>query len=242
MRIRGEEDIFGETVIIGGIQKVSLIDYPGKISAIIFTRGCTFRCPYCHNSQLVLPNLFQDPIPEEEVIDFLQSRRKFLDAVVITGGEPTLQKDLLQFMKRIKDMGYLVKLDSSGIFPDVLERAIKEKLVDYMAMDIKAPFEKYALVVGANPDMKNIRRSVDIIMHSGIDYEFRTTVVKSQLSKGDIAEIARSISGSKRYFLQKFVNSNTLDQSFGAEETYTDKEFECMSEVIRDYVSSCSVR
>ena len=126
-------------MIIGGIQKVSLIDYPGKISTVLFTRGCALRCRYCHNPELVLPECFQGPISETYVFDLLESRKKNIEGVVITGGEPTIHKDLLQFMKRIKDMGYMVKLDSSGVFPDVLEAAINGRLVDYIAMDIKAP-------------------------------------------------------------------------------------------------------
>src|SRR5271157_4697593 len=121
-------------MIIGGIQKVSLIDYPGKVSSIVFTRGCNFRCHYCHNPELVLPELFQNPILETEVLEFLESRSKDLDGVVITGGEPTIQKDLLEFMVKVKDMGYAIKLDSSGVSPDVLNTAIEKKLVDYIAM------------------------------------------------------------------------------------------------------------
>ncbi|OQX50761.1 MAG: anaerobic ribonucleoside-triphosphate reductase activating protein [Candidatus Cloacimonas sp. 4484_209] len=131
---------------IGGFQKVSLIDYPGKICAIVFTRGCNFRCPYCHNPELVLPENYSPLIPEEEIFSFLEKRRGKLDAVEITGGEPTLQEDLTEFIRKIKEMGFLVKLDTNGSFPSVLEKVIYSGLVDYIAMDVKAPLEKYRQV------------------------------------------------------------------------------------------------
>lgn len=228
-------------MIIGGMQKLSLIDYPGKLSCIIFTRSCSFRCHYCHNPELVLPELFQGPISENFVIEFLESRKGKLDGVVITGGEPTIQNDLLEFMSKIKNMGYSVKLDSSGICPELLENAIKLKLVDYIAMDIKAPLKKYSLVAGVNIDTEKIKRSIEIIKNSGVDYEFRTTIVESQLSFDDIMEIAKLISGSKKYILQKFRSGNTLDNSFANESTYTDDQFESIRNKVSEYVS-CSVR
>lgn len=229
-------------MIIGGIQKVSLIDYPGKISAVIFTRGCSLRCHYCHNPQLVLPELFQGPISQDYLFGFLETRKRNLEGVVITGGEPTLHGDLLDFMKKIKEMGYKIKLDSCGIFPEVIKAAIDRKLVDYIAMDIKGTAEKYPYVTGVNLSYDEIRKSMEIIMNSNVDYEFRTTIVRSQLSIEELESIARSISGARRYVLQKFIRSRTLDPLFEQQTTYTDKELEKLRISLGRYVVECSVR
>lgn len=228
-------------MIIGGFQKFSLIDYPEKISAIIFTQGCNFRCPYCHNPELVLPEKYSNPIPEEEILSFLDSRRGKLDAVVITGGEPLLQKDLFDFIEKVKDMGFLVKLDTNGSMPEVLKEAI-EIGVDYIAMDVKAPLEKYREVVRAEVNEEKIKSSIEIIMHAGIEYEFRTTVVKSLLSKEDILKIGMLINGARLYVLQKFIPSKLVDPKFMKEETYSDEEFEEMKEELKRYVKECIIR
>ncbi len=229
-------------MLIGGLKKSSLIDYPGKICAIVFTQGCNFRCPYCHNPELVKPELFEKSIPEEEIFSFLETRRGKLDAVEITGGEPTLQKDLLLFIKKIKDKGFLVKLDSNGTNPEIVKNAIKNKLVNYLAMDIKAPLEKYSKVVGADVDIKKIKKNIDLIMNSGINYEFRTTLVKSLLSKEDIIKIGKLIKGAKNYFLQKFVPTKTLNPDFMSEKTYSDKELEELKSILGEYVENCMIR
>ena len=228
-------------MVIGGFQKFSLIDYPEKISAIVFTQGCNFRCPYCHNPELVLPEKYSNPIPEEEILSFLDSRRGKLDAVVITGGEPLLQKDLFDFIKKVKDMGFLVKLDTNGSMPEVLKEAIKLG-VDYIAMDVKAPLEKYREVVRAEVNEEKIKSSIEIIMHAGIEYEFRTTVVKSLLSKEDILKIGMLINGARLYVLQKFIPSKLVDPKFMKEETYSDEEFEEMKEELKRYVKECIIR
>ena len=176
------------------------------------------------------------------MIGFLESRRNVLDGVVITGGEPTIQRDLPEFMERIKGMGYLAKLDTSGVSPDVLELIIKKGLVDYIAMDIKAPFEKYGAVTRTNVDIEKVRRSIAIITGSGLDYEFRTTIASSLTSPEDITDIARSIAGSKRYALQRFVKSETLENAFDAGEGYSDEEFERLKESVRAYVGACTIR
>jgi pyruvate formate lyase activating enzyme len=139
---------------IGGLQKFSLLDYPGKISAVVFTQGCNFRCPYCHNPELVDPERFQECIPEDEIFAFLETRRGKLEAVTVTGGEPTIQNGLSSFVRRIKDMGFMVKLDTNGSRPEVLEELIRHKLIDYIAMDIKAPLEKYEAVTGWKGESK----------------------------------------------------------------------------------------
>ena len=229
-------------MFIGGFQKISLIDYPGKICAIVFTQGCNFRCPYCHNPELVDPKLFHNSIEGKEIFSFLKSRIGKLDAVEITGGEPTLQRDLLTFIKKIKEMGFLIKLDTNGSNPEVLEKIIKERFVDYIAMDIKAPLEKYKEVIHSNICSEKIKKSIELIMHSGIKYEFRTTVVKSQLSKEDFLSIGKLIEGAELYILQKFIPSKTLDPNFSNEKTYSDKEFKTLKKELERFVFKCLVR
>lgn len=229
-------------MIIGGFQRFSLIDYPGKICAIIFTQGCNFRCPYCHNPELISFKTSQNSISEKEVFSFLKQRKGKLDAVEITGGEPTLQLDLVEFLERIKGMNYSIKLDSNGSHPEVIEKIIKSKLVDYLAMDIKAPLRKYQKITGSNINPHRIKQSIDLIMNSGLDYELRTTIVKSQISERDILEIGRLIRGAKLYILQKFIPSKTLDRRFLNETTYSDEEFEYLKKILKDYVVECDVR
>ncbi|MFZ5588163.1 MAG: anaerobic ribonucleoside-triphosphate reductase activating protein [Pseudomonadota bacterium] len=224
------------------MQKFSLIDYPDQISAIIFTRGCDFRCGYCYNAELVLPERYAPLIPEQAVLEFLEARRGKLDAVVITGGEPTVQPDLLEFILKVKALGFLVKLDTNGINPRLLEKIIEHKALDYIAMDIKAPLEKYQKVINVEIDINNIVRSIRLIMHSGIDYEFRTTIVKSQLGKDDIVDIAKLIQGAHLYALQKFVPDKVLDAQFLGKTTYSDVEFEDFKNAVRPFVAHCLVR
>lgn len=227
---------------IGGFQKFSLVDYPGKICAIIFTQGCNYRCGYCHNPELVEPKLFSPLIPEEEIFSFLEKRKGKLEAVEITGGEPTLQPDLLAVLKKIKAMGYLTKLDSNGSNPEIVQKAVDLNLVDYLAMDIKAPLEKYYPVINSNIDLNKISQSINLIMNSELDYEFRTTVVKSQLSKDDILEIGQIIQGAKLYILQKFIPTKTLDHQFLKEKSYSDEEFEGLKKSLQGYVDRCIIR
>ncbi len=227
---------------IGGLQEFSMIDYPGKLAAIVFTLGCNFRCGYCHNPELVLPEKFNPSLEEEKIFSFLKTRSGKLDAVSITGGEPTLHADLPEFMKKIKDLGFLVKLDSNGTNPMMLKEIIDNKLVDYLAMDIKAPLKKYKEVIQAEINLENIQKSIQMIMNSGIEYEFRTTIVKSQLSTDDLIEIAKLIQGAKKYFLQKFVASKTNDPQFLTEKTYSDEEFELIREKMLDYISEVEIR
>ncbi len=229
-------------MIIGGLQKASLIDYPGKVSAVVFTRGCPLRCHYCHNPALVLPERFVKHIPDWEVLEFLSKRIGKLDAVAVSGGEPTIHRDLPDFLATVKGMGYLVKLDTTGVNPEMVHEVLVNGLVDYVAMDIKAPFHRYEEVTGVKTNMDAIRRSISIIRESGVDYEFRTTVVKGQLSPEDIEGIAGSVKGARRYFLQKFRNEVTLDPEFERRETYCDAEFEIIRERAAKHVMECMVR
>ena len=242
-RIQTEKNIQGRKMIIGGFQRFSLIDYPGKICAIIFTQGCNFRCPYCHNPELVNPKLFQEPIDEDDIFRFLEMRKGKLDAVEITGGEPTLQPDLIEFMRKIKAMGFLIKLDTNGTNPEVVEKIIKNKLVDYIAMDVKAPLEKYEKVVRAKVDKQKIKETISLIMNSHIDYEFRTTIIKNILTKEDIIDIAKTIKGSKLYVLQKFIHSKILDPSLAKRaKTFSDAELEAIRSEAEKYVKECVIR
>ncbi len=197
---------------IGGLQKVSMLDFPGKIAAVVFTLGCPFRCPFCHNPELVIPEKFVAAMDETELWAFLASRKGMLEGVVITGGEPTLQPDLIEFMTRIHELGYAIKLDSNGAFPDRLERALASGVVDYIAMDIKAGADSYSAVAGVPIDMAKIRRSMELIRASGISYEWRTTIVPELPT--DTTEIAKLLKKGETIYLQKFRPSEgTIDPS-----------------------------
>jgi pyruvate formate lyase activating enzyme len=227
---------------IGGVQKVSLIDYPGLISAIIFSQGCNFKCSYCHNPELVDSKLFQPCIKENAVLDFLNTRRGKLDAVVITGGEPTMQDDLALFIKQIKKMGFVVKLDSNGSQPQVIKTLLDEKLLDFIAMDIKAPLEKYKSVVRIPVNADLIKESIRLILKSKIPHEFRTTVVESQLEEKDILNIAKLISGARHYVLQNFVPVKTLDKKFLKENSYSNEIFQKIKKHLEHQIPSVTVR
>lgn len=227
---------------IGGFQKVSLIDYPGKISAVVFTQGCNFRCPFCHNPELVDPERFANRILEPEILAFLEKRKGRLDAVVITGGEPTLQSELIPFTIHLKAMGYLIKLDTNGALPDVLENMLGRRLIDYLAMDIKAPLERYGEITKTKTDVERIRRSISLIMGSGVDYEFRTTAVRSLLGLQELEAIGRLIPGAKRFVLQKFVPTKTLDRNYLGESSYSDGELKTVVEKLAAVVDKATQR
>ncbi len=227
---------------IGGFKRFSLIDYPGKSCAVVFTQGCNFKCPYCHNPELVDPDMDHSLVPEEEVLAFLKRRKGQLDGVVVTGGEPTLQPDLLDFLGKVKDMGFLVKVDTNGSRPETIERIIDGKLADYIAMDAKGPLDRYGDITNSKVDTGKIRKSLELIKNSGQSHEFRTTVVKSQLSDDDIMAIGRYVDGASSFVLQEFVPSKTLDPSFMNELSHTPKKFSELKEVVKDYVGRCLVR
>jgi len=227
-------------MLIGGFQKFSLIDYPGEISAIVFGSGCNFRCPYCHNPELVNKTL--PIIQEEKVLNFLRKRIGKLTAVSVTGGEPTIQEDLPKFIAKIKEIGFLVKLDTNGSNPDMLEKLIEDGLIDYAAMDIKTSFNRYNELIGGDYS-RLIRKSIKIIISSTIDYEFRTTVVKSLLSKDDILKIGKIISGAAIWYLQRFVPTKTLNPLFIHENSYQESELKKIAvELEKNYVHKCAVR
>lgn len=196
---------------ICGLQKLSMVDYPGKLAATVFTGGCNLRCPFCHNALLVT-RLNESPrLDTDEVLAFLRSRRSLLDAVVLSGGEPLLQPGAADFLATVKDMGYLVKLDTNGCYPDALAEILSKRFVDYVAMDIKNSREKYSLTVGVpNFDLAPIDESIRLIRESGIDYEFRTTAVRQFHTAADFTAIGRWLHGSKNYYIQNFNDSGNL--------------------------------
>jgi len=236
-------------MLISSLEKFTLIDFPGKLACTVFCLNCNFKCPWCYNSELVSSEKIkkQSLISDEELQFFLKDRKDFLEGVTICGGEPTLHSDLPEFIKKIKNFGYLVKLDTNGSKPEMLEKLISEKLVDYIAMDIKAPKEKYGQLTGfpENPEetVKNIERSINILKESGIDYEFRTTIIPLLLHKEDILKIARWISPSKKYFLQNFQPKDTaVDPNFAGMKPYPSDYLIEIKQAIEPFFEVCQVR
>jgi len=205
-------------MVIGGLQKFSLSDFPGVISAIVFTRGCSFRCAYCHNPELVDPSRFGAALPIGEVRDFLRSRRGQLQGVVVTGGEPTVHADLPAFLAELKEMGFAVKLDTNGTHPVMLQQLVTERIVDFIAMDIKAPMALYPAIVRAPAAAADLLLSIELIRCSGIPHEFRTTFLDSLLSADDLLEIAQLVKGCKKYVVQSFHGGKVLDGGLHASE------------------------
>ena len=220
-------------MFIAGLNKTTLLDYPGRVAATIFTGGCNFRCPFCHNAGLVLTPSSAESYSEEEVFSFLVKRKNVLQGVCITGGEPTLQDDLKEFIIKIKDLGYAVKLDTNGYRPEVLQSLLEKDLLDYVAMDIKNSPSKYAVTVGMNVDTEKIKESVELLKASTIDYEFRTTVVKEFHDRNDFREIAEWIKGCPQYFLQQYKESDYMICMSRAFHAYEKEEMEAFAGDVR---------
>lgn len=197
-------------MIFGGFQKLTLLDYPGKVSCTLFTKGCNFRCPFCHNAFLVTETDKAESIPEEEILAFLKKRQGILEGVCITGGEPLLH-DLEPFLTKVKALGYSIKLDTNGSFPDKLKALVNKNLVDYVAMDIKNTFEKYPQTTGLDSlDLSPIKESIAFLLSGTLHYEFRTTVTTELHTLSDIESIAKTITSADKYFLQNFLDSGNL--------------------------------
>lgn len=230
---------------IVGVNTLTLLDFPKQTACIIFTAGCNFRCGFCYNEEFVLPEKLEkfkdNMIPEEAFFNFLETRKGLLDGVVVSGGEPTLMPDLIPFIKKIREKGFLVKLDSNGTNPEVLEKIIQEKLVEYIAMDIKADSKNYAKIVGADVDISKIEKSRDLIMQSGIDYEFRTTVIKEIHTPVVLEKIAEFIQGAKKYSLQNFEKKHVLDQKFLDYSSFTKEELQVSAEIFKKVVDEVIV-
>ena len=226
---------------IFGFNKTTLLDFPEHVACTVFTGGCNFRCPFCQNGDLVLHGGSLPVLDEEEVFGVLRKRKGILTGVCVTGGEPTLQRDLDLFLSRAKELGYLVKLDSNGYRPEVLQSLCERGLVDYFAMDIKSSPENYARTAGVKElDMGLIRESVDFIRSCGLDYEFRTTVVRELHSSGDFLSIGEWLKGCKAYFLQSYVESEgVICKEFSS---YSKEELEEFVMLLKPYIDNVSLR
>lgn len=224
---------------IAGLEKFSGVDYDGKLACTVFLPGCNFRCPFCHNSPLVISD--ENNISEQEFFDFLVERKSMLNGVCISGGEPTLHKDLPEFIAKIKDLGYLVKLDTNGTNPQMLKSLIEQKLIDYVAMDIKNSFLMYPLTVGVeNINLDGVKESIKILIEDKVDYEFRTTLIKQYHTVDDIVTCALEIEGAKKLYLQKFKDSeNCLQQGLTAVSL---EDAELYKDIFSDYVKQVKLR
>jgi len=225
-----------------GWQKVSLIDFPGRIATIVFTGGCNFRCPYCHNPELVIGWEKLPDIDEEEVFRYLERRKGLIDGIAITGGEPLLHQEIIDFIRRAKSKGYPVKIDTNGAFPEVLAQLINDKLIDFIAMDIKGAKDRYAEVAGVPVDIEKIDKSIKMIMESGIDYEFRTSVLPMFFNTEEAKKIGEWIKGAKRYVLQIVHTVKTLDERIKEGKIYLPHEVEAFVPILKQYVESVIVR
>ena len=228
---------------VTGIQKLTLLDYPGVVACTVFTAGCNFRCPFCHNAMLVLPEQIDDEcLTDDEVFGFLKKRRGVLDGVAVTGGEPLLHADMPEFLARVKELGYKIKLDTNGSNPELLSEIVKNKLVDRVAMDIKNAPEEYARTIGLKSfDIAPVERSKEMLLRGDIDYEFRTTVVKGIHTKESLIGAAKWIEGAKEYYLQQFKDSGNLILPDGLS-AYDEKQMHALADAVRDYVPTVEVR
>ena len=235
-------------MLINGLQKLSLLDYPGRLAATVFTGGCNLRCPFCHNAPLVLRPNEGERISEKEVLSFLEKRRGILDGVCITGGEPLLQEELADFIVKVRELGFLVKLDTNGTFPERLSSLIRRGLVDYVAMDIKNSFEKYPQTVGIpNFNPAPVFESAALLIRGSLPYEFRTTLVRAFHAEEDIENIGRAIRGAKNYFLQNFEDSGDLvgfsdPASFVPLGGFSEPEIKHFRDILARYAENVGIR
>ena len=227
-------------MLITGFEKNTLVDYPGKVASIVFTYGCNLRCGYCHNPELVtLPCKKENIINEKEVFSHLKKRSGLIEGLVITGGEPTLQPDLIPFIKKVKELDMLVKLDTNGLLSEKVEMILDEKIVDYWAMDVKYPsqyYKEYGI------DINAVKKSIKLIMDRAKDYEFRTTFVKGIHNLDDVEKIGELIKGAKRYYIQNFRKGKTIDKKLDSRNSFTDKELKKIEKILSKYVKDISIR
>jgi pyruvate formate lyase activating enzyme len=238
---------------IGGLEKLTLIDYSDKVAAVVFTQGCNFRCHFCYNPLLVWPKKSVSgkennekeafSMTEEALFHFLKSRLNKLDALVISGGEPTLHSDLPEFIQKIKNLGFLVKLDTNGTNPKMLKNLMDRQLIDYIAMDIKAPYQKYEQVVGIKVDLQSVQNSVTLLIEGRVPYEFRTTLVPKYHSQEDIVSMAKNILKARLWYLQKFISdTNLVNKNLQNEASFTDLEMKNFVKIASQYVKKCEAR
>lgn len=232
-------------MVIAGLIRSSLIDYPGKVAVVVFTQGCNFSCGFCHNPDLVPiseePNSKFQALNEKKLFEFLESRKGKLDGVVITGGEPTLQRGLVGFIKKVKKMGYLVKLDTNGSNSELLSNLITNKLIDYVAMDIKNSPDKYKKTCG-HPFSEQIKKSIELIINSNVNYEFRTTVLPHYHETEDFKEIGKLLKGAKKYTIQGFRDENLLDKKLKGTKKFTRKELGEVQSILEKYIKIVEIR
>ena len=224
---------------IAGLQKLTLLDYPGRIACTVFLSGCNLRCPFCHNASLVLPGRSSPLLSDEELLAFLASRKKKLTGVCITGGEPTLYPELPHLLRCIRELGFAVKLDTNGTRPEVLREILNADLVDYVAMDIKNSPEKYAATCGDRDVLAQVRESVKLLQQSPVEHEFRTTVFHPYHTPEDLAEIGRWLQGEQKYYIQQFVDSGDL---IGSGTALTPQEMQVLLDAVLPYIPSAQLR
>ncbi|MDY6787060.1 MAG: anaerobic ribonucleoside-triphosphate reductase activating protein [candidate division WOR-3 bacterium] len=228
---------------IKGIQGISLIDYPGKVATTIFTAGCNFRCPFCHNPELIEDVRDENTITTDRIFSILSKRRNFIDGVCITGGEPLINENIIEFIELLKGKtGLDIKIDTNGYTPDILRKIIDRGLVQYIAMDIKTSPQRYYEAAGIDMKSERIIKSIDIIMASSIPYEFRTTVVPGIVESGDIREICSVISGADKYALQQYRNGKTLDSRYSDIHPYKPEKIEKMRDIAKQFIENVEIR
>jgi len=230
-------------MLISGFQKSTLLDYPGKLACLVFTYGCNLRCEYCHNPELVIqPFKKRSSITEDKIFSFLEKRKNLVDGVVITGGEPTIQKDLIPFIKKIKNMGFLVKLDTNGTNSKVVKKILGMNIVDYWAMDVKYDKEIYIQNLENKVNYEEIEKSIKLIMENAKDYEFRTTYVKGIHTTDSVKGIGELIKGSKRYYIQNFRPGKTINPALNSSNSFTQQELENFKKLMQKYVKQVEIR
>ncbi|MDO8565611.1 MAG: anaerobic ribonucleoside-triphosphate reductase activating protein [Candidatus Moranbacteria bacterium] len=242
----GEEFLVLKDMILSGIQKFTLIDFPGKIACVLFTGGCNYRCGFCHNPEFVLPEelakLSKSFIPEVAALNFLKRRRGMLEGVVISGGEPTIMPDLESFIVKVRDLGFAVKLDSNGNRPEVLRSLIEKKLVDYIAMDFKTSLPEYQSLVGKWADEKKLQESINLLKQGDVDYEFRTTLVREVHTPEILEAMSKTLVGSKRLYLQTFRPGIVLDPTFKDYHAFSSEEMQDIAKLFSASVEEVSLR
>jgi pyruvate formate lyase activating enzyme len=230
-------------ICIKGVQKTTLIDYPGTVACTIFLSRCNFRCKYCYNQSLVNDSKDLEIIPEKEMLDFLKERKKWLDGVCITGGEPCMHSGLPEFLEKIKKLGYKIKLDTNGTNTWQLKELIEKKLIDYIAMDIKTSLKKYNLVTQVKVPIETIKKSIELIMGSNVDYEFRSTVAPGIIDESDIKDIGKMLSGAKNFFIQQYKEGlDTVDPKFSKVTPYPIEKLELFKRILEKDIQKVSIR
>lgn len=230
-------------MLISGLEKLSLLDFPGRLSAIVFTYGCNMLCPYCHNPELVVEKLNRSNLySSDQVLSFLKTREGKLDGLTITGGEPTMHNDLLDFIKSVKELGFELKLDTNGSYPDRVAAIIESDLVDYWAMDVKYSDELYKQGLNGGQIITGVAESIKLIKESGVEYEFRTTYMKGLHTEDSVHEIGEMIEGASNYYIQNFRPGKTIDSSLDRSNSFNDVELRRFAQIMRGYVTNVTIR